>query len=102
MLLDYISKKFMGFTLSDEHVSAILDVVDNDGGGVITFSEFFAFMIMIKRLTPKITDLYYRERAALRVQGVARVYIAVKRFKLRMRQSMAMRRGDQLGEYTKI
>ena len=30
MLLDYIGKKFMGFTLSEEHANAILDVVDSD------------------------------------------------------------------------
>ena len=43
-------------------------VVDNDQGGVISFSEFFAFIIMIKRLTPRITELYHKERSALRIQ----------------------------------
>ena len=48
-------------------------VVDNDDGGKISFSEFFAFIIMIKRLTPRITELYHKEKATLKIQSVTKV-----------------------------
>ena len=58
-----------------------LQVVDNDDGGQISFSEFFAFIIMIKRLTPRITELYHKERATLKIQSVTKMFITKKMFK---------------------
>ena len=69
-------------------------MVDNDQGGVVQFSEFFAFMIMIKRLTPKISELFVKEKSALRIQGVARVFIAVNRLKARIRRKKAIETGE--------
>ena len=68
--------------------------MDSDAEGTISFSEFFAFIIMIKRLTPRITELYHKERATLKIQSVTKMFITKRRFHGKLERGMAIRRGD--------
>ena len=56
----------------------LLSAHDSSSDGSLEKKEF---IIMIKRLTPRITELYHKERATLKIQSLTKMFITKKMFK---------------------